>query len=183
MCICNTTNKRLNSRISFNKSKILEMDMQVCPNCPDHFYKTLTTSEKSSSLTSIPKHTFHCTWVYCLPHKLTECENKHGTCGPPLYVCVCVRAPSWRPPICRQCSAVPRLPLKTSGRADFPAPLTLFAWLLLCLFPGWINISIMSTPPSNPPAILLLLSSSSPVLVLLLLSPHFAPSSIIPCWL
>lgn len=76
-----------------------------------------------------------------------------------VYVaCVCVLAcvPSWGPPLAG--SAVPRLPLKDSGRADFPAPLTLFAWLLLCLIPGWISIRIMSTPPSSPPVTLLLFS-------------------------
>lgn len=140
--------------------------MQACPNCPDHVYKILTTSKTSSSLTSIPKHTSYCIWVCRLPRKLTQCENKHGTCSLPVW---CVHARSLLGPLLAG-SAVPRLPLKTSGRADFPAPLALFAWLLLCLFPGWISISIMSTPPSSTPAILLLF-------------PTPPPSSIIPCWL
>lgn len=52
--------------------------------------------------------------------------------------------PSWGPLLAG--SPAPRLPLKSrrpAGRADFLAPLSLFAWLLLRLIQGWITIRIL----------------------------------------
>lgn len=77
--------------------------------------------------------------------------------------------PSWGPLLAG--NPAPRLPLKSrrpAGRADFLAPLSLFAWLLLRLIQGWITIRILKRSCRAN----LLLHFFSPVL-LPLLYPSF----------
>ncbi|KAL1264429.1 hypothetical protein QQF64_004784 [Cirrhinus molitorella] len=87
--------------------------------------------------------------------------------------------PSWGPLLAG--SPAPRLPLKSrrpAGRADFLAPLSLFAWLLLRLIQGWITIRILKRScralPFQTSCCTSSLLSSSPFLC--------PPLSIIPCW-
>lgn len=95
------------------------------------------------------------------------------------YVDMCAgmrfAGPSWGPLLAG--SPAPRLPLKSrrpAGRADFLAPLSLFAWLLLRLIQGWITIRILKRScralPFQTSCCTSSLLSSSPLSVLLYLS-------------
>lgn len=152
--------------------------MEICPTCPEQIYKNQTHNQCKVFPTPIPTHTLSITSgsAACLINRV----NVRASMAYVACVCVPVCSLLGPPPL----QAMQRLDClsRLQGRADFPAPLALFAWLLLCLIPGWISIRIMSTPPSSPPATLLLFSCPPPPLPLHLSFPAgCSPSTNIGC--